>query len=152
MGGHKGEMHEGTSGALANTNAGNAQQTVKQLVDELKASGIKCTEENIVGICRTDNGRIVWLEKGRPGDHGSGLAHIIERHGPQFAQHGISEKEIPSFVMKAVAEGKIVGYQGSGTGRPIFEVAHNGKTHQVAITIGDNGYIVGANHRGIAKE
>jgi len=33
-------------------------------------------------------------------------------------------------------------------GRPIFEVEHNGQTHHVAVTIGKNGFIVGANIKG----
>ncbi len=47
--------------------------------------------------------------------------------------------------MTAVTEGKIVGYQGRGTGRPIYEIEYNGKLQRVAVTVGDNGYIVGAN-------
>lgn len=40
---------------------------------------------------------------------------------------------------------KIIGYQGKGTGRPIYQVTHNGKIYNTAITVGDNGFIVGAN-------
>ena len=47
--------------------------------------------------------------------------------------------------MKAVTEGKIVGYQGKGVGRAIYEVTINGKQEYIAVTIGDNGFIVGAN-------
>lgn len=61
---------------------------------------------------------------------------------------GISEAEIPSVVMKAVSQGKIVGYQGSGTGRPIYEITVNGQPQYIAVTVGNNGYIVGANPRG----
>lgn len=47
--------------------------------------------------------------------------------------------------MKAVTEGKIVGYQSFGTSRPIYEFEYHGKTYRLAVTIGSNGYIVGAN-------
>ncbi|MBC1368358.1 hypothetical protein HB790_08970 [Listeria welshimeri] len=32
-----------------------------------------------------------------------------------------------------------------GKGRPIYEVIYNGKKYRVAITVGKNGFIVGAN-------
>ena len=41
--------------------------------------------------------------------------------------------------------GLIVGHQGSGTGRPIYEVVFNGQRQGVVITTGNNGFIVGAN-------
>lgn len=62
----------------------------------------------------------------------------------------ISEAQIPSVVMRAVSEGNIVGYQGRGTGRPIYEVMVNGQPQRFAITTGSNGFIVGANPVGRA--
>ncbi|WP_166654442.1 hypothetical protein [Rahnella sp. BIGb0236] len=53
--------------------------------------------------------------------------------------------------MKAVTDGKIVVYQGTGTGRPIYETVINGKRYNIAVTVGNNGYIVGANLRGAVK-
>ena len=53
--------------------------------------------------------------------------------------------------MQAATNGEIVGYQGLGTGRPIYETTIGGQTRRFAITIGDNGYIVGANPRGALK-
>lgn len=47
--------------------------------------------------------------------------------------------------MKALKENKIVGYQGKGTGRPIYELIYKGTKQHVAITTGSNGFIVGAN-------
>jgi hypothetical protein len=44
--------------------------------------------------------------------------------------------------MQAVLSGKQVGMQGT---RPIFEVTFNGTTQRVAVTVGNNGYVVGAN-------
>lgn len=49
----------------------------------------------------------------------------------------------------AVKSGTIVGYQGRGKGRPIYEFIYKGKTRRVAISIGSNGYIVGANPKSI---
>lgn len=47
--------------------------------------------------------------------------------------------------MQAVTKGRQVGLQGTKGTRPIFETSFNGKTHKVAVTVSENGYIVGAN-------
>ncbi|SUP67458.1 DUF637 domain-containing protein [Yersinia kristensenii] len=118
------------------------------LLDELATNGVKFTPENVLAIARTPSGQIVFLEKGSAT---AGLRHIVEEHGSQFAKIGVSEVQIPRVVMKAVADGKIVGYQGSGIGRPIYETVINGQKYNIAITVGNNGYIVGANLRGTVK-
>jgi filamentous hemagglutinin len=64
---------------------------------------------------------------------------------------GLSQAEIPSAVMQAVNQGRIVGYQGAGAGRPIFETVINGQSQRIAITVSDNGFVVGANPAGSAK-
>lgn len=44
------------------------------------------------------------------------------------------------------ADGKLVWLEnGTDTGRPIYEFTYNGEIHKVAITVGNNGFIVGAN-------
>lgn len=120
----------------------------KSLFKEMIIQGIKFTPENVVGAAKDNAGKIIFLEKG---NSKSGLQHIVEEHGSQFAQIGVSEARIPDVVMKAVTDGKIVGYQGSGTGRPIYESMINGKKYNIAITVGNNGYVVGANLRGSVK-
>jgi hypothetical protein len=116
------------------------------LVSELERNGVKHTPENIVSIARDPSGKVVFLETG---DSVRGLQHIVERHVAEFAQRGIPESQIPDAVMKAVTEGKQVGFQGADTGplprRPIFEVEFNGRMQRIAVTVGDNGFIVGAN-------
>lgn len=122
------------------------------LVFQLKAKGEKFDEKSIVAITKDSSGKIVWLEKGHLGDHPSGLAHIVDSHGDDFAKQGISEKEIPQYIMTALKHGKIVGYQGRGQGRPIYEFTYEGTTRRIAITVASNGYIVGANPRSVQKE
>ena len=122
---------------------------VEALISQLEASGVKYNKEDIVAITKDPLGRIVWLEKGHLGDRPSGLVHIIKEHASDFEEHNISRDEIPQYLMLAVKTGKIVGYQGRGTGRPIYELTYKGKTRRVAITIGSNGYIVGANPKSI---
>ncbi|AJP58942.1 hypothetical protein UC34_22370 [Pandoraea vervacti] len=82
------------------------------------------------------------------GTSAAGLQHVIEEHGPEFASMGVSQSQIPEVLIQAVTKGRIVGYQGAGTGRPIYEVSINGKEQRIAITVGSNGYIVGENPRG----
>lgn len=46
----------------------------------------------------------------------------------------------------------IVDCQGRGQGRPIYEFTYEGTTRRIAITIGSNGYVVGANPKSVPKE
>jgi len=127
-----------------------AKNTVvtKSLFKEMTTQGIKFTPENVVGAGKDSSGKIIFLEKG---NSKAGLQHIVKEHGDQFSQIGVSEARIPDVVMKAVTDGKIVGYQGTGTGRPIYETMINGKKYNIAVTVGNNGFIVGANLRGSVK-
>jgi filamentous hemagglutinin len=106
------------------------------------------TPQNVVATGTAPDGQIVFLETG---SSSAGLKHIIEEHGAEFANMGVSPAQIPNVVMQAVTQGKIVGYQGSGTGRPIYEVTVNGQPQRIAVTVGSNGFIVGANPRGSVK-
>ncbi|MGC6389065.1 VENN motif pre-toxin domain-containing protein [Ewingella sp. S1.OA.A_B6] len=120
----------------------------KSLFKEMATQGIKFTPENVVSAAKDNSGKIIFLEKG---NSSSGLQHIVEEHGSQFAKIGVSEARIPDVIMKTVTDGKIVGYQGTGTGRPIYETMINGEKYNIAVTVGNNGYIVGANLRGSVK-
>jgi uncharacterized protein RhaS with RHS repeats len=114
-----------------------------ELLDELANSGVKYNPDDVTAITKAVNGKLVWLETG---NEQSGLEHIMS-HANDFAAKGISKDEIVDFIMNALSKGEIVGYQGEGTGRPIYEVMYNGVLQRVAITVGSNGYIVGANPR-----
>ncbi|MEA5554769.1 hypothetical protein VB713_27975 [Anabaena cylindrica UHCC 0172] len=116
------------------------------LISELSQLGIKHTPEKIVKIAKQADGKIIFLEEGKPGKTGSGLLHILDRHQEDFAKRGISEDEIADVVIAAVASGIFLGYQGTvEPRREIYEVNFNGKKQYIAVTVGDNGYIVGAN-------
>lgn len=116
-----------------------------KLFEELSSNGVKFTPENVVAVGRSPSGQVVFLETGTSK---AGLQHIVKEHAGEFAQMGVAESQIASVVMRAVTEGKIVGHQGAGSGRPIYEVMVNGKLQKIAVTVGSNGYIVGANPRG----
>ena len=112
------------------------------LLDRLASSGVKYNLNDVVAITKTADGKLTWLENG---SDTAGLKHIIKEHGKDFANKGISKEQIPSYITQALSEGKVVGYQGRGTGRPIYEFSYNGATQRVAVTVGSNGFIVGAN-------
>jgi hypothetical protein len=122
----------------------NKQQDKVALLAALRKNGIKHTPEEVKSIAQTPDGKIVFLEKGTSE---AGLQHILERHSSQFADQGIEADQIPDAIVTALIECKIVGYQDRKKTRPIYEVNFNGKTHYIAVTVSNNGYIVGANPR-----
>ena len=113
------------------------------LISELPPD-TKHTPEKIVKIAKQADGKIVFLEEG---NSDAGLQHILEKHSLEFADQGIKQNQIPDIIIKAITEGKAIRYQGKKQTRIIYEVNFNGKTHYIALTVSDNGYIVGANPR-----
>jgi hypothetical protein len=111
------------------------------LLDELASSGVKYSPDDVLAVTKTGNGKLAWLETG---NSKAGMQHILN-HADDFAKKGIQQDQILDLVMESLTNGKIVGYQGRGTGRPIYEVMFNGNKHHTAITVGGNGFIVGAN-------
>jgi filamentous hemagglutinin len=109
---------------------------------------VKFTPQNVLATGTAPSGQTVFLETGSPS---SGLQHIIDEHASDFANIGVPESQISNVVMQAVTEGNVVGYQGAGTGRPIYQITINGQSQRIAITVGSNGYIVGANPAGSGK-
>ena len=79
------------------------------------------------------------------GDAKSGLQHIIDEHGHEFNGKGISNDDIPNYVLEAVHQGNIVGTQGKRNPRTIYEFIYNGERQRIAVQVSNNGYIVGAN-------
>jgi hypothetical protein len=111
----------------------------QDLLDELQRQGIKHNPDDIVEIGRTEAGQIVFLEKG---NSRAGLQHITERHAADFANVGVPEEKIAKLVFTAVTTGRVVGAQRT---RPIYEVVFEGRLYKLAVSVGDNGFIVGAN-------
>jgi len=90
----------------------------------------------------------VFLETGT---EKAGLLHVLKGHKKDFENIGVKENDIPKVLMEAVKKGKVIGYQGKGTGRPIYETIINGERKAIGITIGNNGFIVGANPTRLIK-
>lgn len=116
------------------------------LLTELQVAGIKYTSNQIVCIGRMANGKIIFLEEGKVGKGGSGLAHILQEHEVDFRKRGIAPEQVPALVMAALTQGQLLGYQGTREPRrEIYGIVFEGRVQHVAISVGNNGYIVGAN-------
>ena len=121
----------------------------KALIDEVKSNGDKISPDKVVMITRDPTGKIVWLETGT---HSAGLQHIINEHGHEFNGKGISNTDIPDYVLEAVYQGKIVGKQGKKNPRTIYEFTYNGEKQRIAVQVSENGYIVGANPKSLKEK
>jgi len=108
-------------------------------MEELAESGFKYNADEVLFITKNSDGKLLWLEKG---SDSAGLQHILKEHESQFVEKGIPTEQVPDFLSNALTEGSVVGMQNT---RPIYEIMYNGKLQRVAITVSDNGFIVGAN-------
>ncbi len=114
----------------------------KALIGEVQSKGYKISPEEVLLITKDPFGKIVWMEKG---NSSAGLQHIIENHEIEFNAKGISNKDIPKYVLEAIYQGNVVGKQGKRNPRTVYEFEYNGKVQRIAIQVGSNGFIVSAN-------
>jgi len=114
----------------------------QKLLKELEQNGVKHSPDRIVRIGKSRDGKIVFLEAG---DAESGLTHILEEHGGQFAGRGIPADSVADVVFDAATKGKLVSSTRSGANvRNVYEIVYHGRRHRIAVGIGSNGYIVTA--------
>lgn len=111
----------------------------QRLLDELRDNGVRHNPQDIVAIGRNGAGDVIFLENG---NSRAGLLHITERHAGDFANVGVPENKVGALVFTAVTQGTEVGAQRT---RPIYEVEFEGRTYRLAVSVGSNGFIVGAN-------
>ncbi len=110
------------------------------LIAEAKAAGHKINADEVVRIGRTSAGRLVWLEKG--GEQAR-LGHIMTAERvADFQRAGVDADSIVDLVFHAATTGRPIGIVGKD--RPVYAVTFQGREHRVAVTVGSNGYIVGA--------
>lgn len=120
------------------------------LISELKKSGIKLNETDIVFITKDRTGQIVWLENG---NLNAGLNHILDGNGitPGHAKNfkekfDVDRSHIGNFLNKVIKSGN-VEYQ-----RIIWKNGHKGyekmysysDNYYVLTGVGLNGFIVSA--------
>jgi uncharacterized protein YukE len=116
-------------------------RTREELLEELAANGVKHDPDKVILIGKDGDGKIVFLESGNAK---AGLQHVMD-HANQFADIGVPRAKVSQFVFEAATTGKIIGYQGKGTTRPIYELMFEGRPYKVGVTVASNGFIVGAN-------
>ena len=117
-----------------------------ELIQNVQNQGLKISPNNVLGIGKMPNGKIVWIEEGKLTDKPSGLAHIWEKHSKEFSSLGIPKNGVPKFVIDVITKGSKVGIQGKHEEpRDVFEYNHKGKIIYLAVSISSNGYVVGAN-------
>ena len=113
----------------------------RALILEVQQRGHKVTPERVVRIGRDRQRRVVWLEEG---DTNSGLAHLMApSRVSDFAKFGIAKSDIVETVFQAVTQGERVGV--TGKNRVVYATTYRGQPCRIAVSVGSNGYIVGAN-------
>jgi YD repeat-containing protein len=118
-----------------------------RLIDEVQQNGHAIDPDKVVHIGRDRHGRIVWLEEG---NESAGLGHMLtDKRVAEFAAAGVRREDIGETAFRAVTEGRPIGI--TGRDRVVYEVQYNGETKRIAVTVGSNGFIVGANPVGNKK-
>jgi len=108
-------------------------------VAEVQRHGHKITAERVVRIGRDRIQKIVWLEDGLP--H-AGVGHILNpKRVAEFRAAGVDEVDIVDLVFAAATTGTPIGV--SGRDRVVFALDYRGQPRRVAVTVADNGFIVG---------
>lgn len=130
-------------------------------IDELVQQGISVTRERVIRIGRAPNGVVtkvnadgtvrtvdkIFLELGQHigPNQGAGLTHILVEHADDFLNQGIPSNQLADVVMDTLLNGTRVGVQGSDGARVVYRYTFNNETKYMAITVGSNGFVVGAN-------
>ena len=131
------------------------------LIDDLIQAGIKVSPDKVVRVTRVPNGVVtkvnpdgtvqtvdkIFLELGihRGPNEGGGFAHILAEHARNFADQGIPQDQIADLVMSTLVRGDRVGTQGKDGTRVIYRYVFEGEIKYMSITVGNNGFVVGAN-------
>ena len=128
-------MGSGNFGGFKNTKG---SLKPEHLMEELRNSGIKFTEEDIVMIAKQKNGELLWLERG---NKVAGLIHIEEGHSENLkSAFGVNKNSIPSFIKNVIEQGEIVSNVKKG--KKITRIYDFGGKHYVLCALGTNGFIV----------
>lgn len=110
----------------------------EHLLNDLRQSGVKFTEKEVIIITKTKKNELVWLEKG---NKRKGLEHILLRHEKDLKRKfGLKKEDIPSFVKDVFTNGTEVSSKLKNGGYQ-KEYLYKGK-HIVISGVGTNGFIV----------
>lgn len=128
-------MGSGNFGGFKNTKG---SLKPEHLMEELRNSGVKFTEEDVVMIAKQKNGELLWLERG---NKVAGLIHIEEGHSENLkSAFGVNKNSIPSFIKNVIEQGEIVSNVKKG--KKITRIYDFGGKHYVLCALGTNGFIV----------
>ena len=109
-------------------------------IKKIENFGIQFNRDDVIFVAKAKEGKLVWLEKG---NDSAGLKHIVKEHGKQFVDADISIDKTPQILIETLNIGEYVGIQGKD--RKVYKVDIEGSNIFIAISIIDNGFIVGAN-------
>ncbi len=131
------------------------------LILELANTPVKITWGDVLAIERMPD-KIVWLEIGKDKEAAlaetikrgvevkpAGYKHILEEHRSQFIQRGIAEDDLIDVIMQALRENNVVGKQSED--RLVYLTKYKGRDYVIAITVGSNGFVVGANLKSLEE-
>ena len=128
-------MRSGNFGGFKNTKG---SLKPEYLMEKLRNSGVKFTEEDVVMIAKQKNGELLWLERE---NKVAGLIHIEEGHSENLkSAFGVNKNSIPSFIKNVIEQGKIISNVKKG--KRITGIYDFGGKHYVLCALGRNGVIV----------
>ena len=136
---------------VAHIDALNLSPTQKELIKLAAAGRVKMTVKNIIRIWQVDMRRIpglkkqfLWVEDNMTN---VGYQHMLD-HANEFQKIVITTDQLPE-VAEAATKIGIFGFlqskRGSETDRPVFALNFYGKPLAVAVSVGDNGFVIGMN-------
>jgi hypothetical protein len=91
----------------------------------------------------------VWIERGSPK---KGYDHMVG-HADDFKDIGILPEQLPELVQAATSVGYFFEFQSRRhlTPRPIYGLYFYNQAVAVAVTVAENGYVVGLNRSSMRK-
>ncbi len=108
------------------------------LIDQLRADGRKINPAETLQVARAADGRIVWFERG---GNGRGLSHVLRfERLADFDRNGVPPEDVPTIAVRAVTTGRLLGRVGKDA--TAYAVPLNGRTVDVVVVEGSNGYLV----------
>jgi SPP1 gp7 family putative phage head morphogenesis protein len=111
------------------------------LLTRLREQGENFTEAAVRWVDEMPDGKLIWLEDGGAG---SGWTHIQSK-ASDFEGRGVNPERLESLIRESLVRGRPIGPQSPKGDRIIYEVEFDGQVQYVGITVGSNGFVVGAN-------
>lgn len=142
---------------VAHIDALNLSLTQKELIKLAAAGRVKMNVENIIRIWQVDKRRIPGLKKQflwvEDNVSNVGYQHMLD-HANEFQKFNITNDQLPE-VAEAATKIGILGFlqgkRGNETDRPVFALNFYDKPLAVAVSVGNNGFVIGMNGSSLDK-